>query len=435
MNAMTRISRRDAGLGALAIALLGNGGRARAANLPRAARPEDAGFDAARLARIPAWLRAEVEKGALPGACVGIARQGRMVMLEGIGFRDREANAPMPADALFRIASMTKAVVSVAAMTLAEEGRIRLIDPVAQYIPALGEMRVGVEKPGEAELAFEAQARPMTILDLLRHTAGLGYGLSAATRVDRMYREGRILRPDQTSEEFIARLAALPLVAQPGTRWEYSVATDVLGRVLEVVTGQDLATVLRERVTGPLGMADTGFSAEGRLDRLAEGQRDPQTGQRPAMIDVRQAPRWFAGGHGMVSTVADYGRFLQMLLEGGRPADGPRILAPATVALMTSDMLPPGIGMPPLGTLRPDLLSPVPEAGQGFGLGFAVRTAPGRNPAAGNVGDYAWSGAWGCYYWVDPAQRLWGILMTQAPATGRSYRATLRQLVYGALDA
>ncbi len=414
--------------------MLGSGVRASAADLPRAARPEEAGFDAARLARIPAWLRAEVEKGTIAGACVGLARNGRMVMLEGIGFRDREAAAPMQADAIFRIASMTKAVVSVAAMTLAEEGRIRLIDPVAQYIPALGEMRVGVEKPDEAELAFEAQARPMTILDLLRHTAGLGYGLNAITRVDRMYREARILRPDQTSEEFIQRLAALPLVAQPGTRWEYSVGTDVLGRVLEVATGKDLATVLRERVTEPLGMADTGFSAAGRLDRLAEAQRDPRTGQRPAMIDVRQAPRWHPGGHGLVSTVSDYGRFLQMLLEGGRAADGPRILAPATVALMTADMLPPGIGLPPLGTLRPDILSPTPELGMGFGLGFAVRTAPGRNPAPGHVGDFAWAGAWGCYYWVDPAQKLWGVLMTQAPATGRIYRATLRQMVYAALE-
>lgn len=432
---MTAIARRAFGTGALAIALIGGAGRARAADLPRAARPEELGFDPTRLARIPAWLRAEVEKGVIPGACVGIARNGRMAMLEAVGFRDREAAAPMRPDAIFRIASMTKAVVSVAAMTLAEEGRIRLIDPVAQYIPALGEMRVGVEKPGESDLALEPQGRPMTILDLLRHTAGLGYGLTAATRADRLYREARLLRPDQTSEEFIARLAALPLVAQPGTRWEYSVGTDVLGRVLEVVTGKDLGAVLRERVTDPLGMADSGFSAEGRLDRLAEGQRDPQTGQRPAMIDVRAAPRWHPGGHGLVSTVADYGRFLQMLLEGGRAAGGPRILAPATVALMTSDMLPPGIGVPPLGTQRPDILSPSPELGMGFGLGFAVRTAPGRNPAPGHVGDFAWAGAWGCYYWVDPAQKLWGILMTQAPATGRAYRATLRQMVYGALDA
>ncbi|MBX9700274.1 MAG: beta-lactamase family protein, partial [Acetobacteraceae bacterium] len=401
-----------------------------------AARPEEAGFDAARLARIPGWLRGEVERGVLPGAAVAVARDGKLVLLEGIGFRDRAAGAAMPVDGVFRIASMTKAIVSVAALMLAEEGRLRLIDPVAEYIPALRDMRVGIERPGEAELAFEAAARPFTIHDLLRHTAGLGYGLSGTGRVDLMYREARITRPDQTMEEFIARLAALPLLAQPGRRWEYSVATDVLGRVLEVVTGQDLATVLRERVTGPLGMTETGFWADGAaLERLAAPQPNPQTGQVPPMRDVRQRPRWFSGGGGMVSTAAEYGRFLQTLLEGGRMSDGPRLLARSTVAFMTANHVPPGAAIWPALPQTYGVLAPVAEMGQGFGLGFAVRLAEGRNPAPGNVGDYSWAGATGCYYWVDPAQRLWGVLLTQAPWTGRTYRATLRQLVYAALDA
>lgn len=399
--------------------------------LPRVGRPEEAGFSADRLGRLGTWMRGEVEAGRIPGAVVALGRGGKLAHLEAFGFRDREARAPMTPDAVFRIASMTKPFASFALMMLAEEGRVMLWHPVSRYLPEFKDAKVGVERA--------AAQREMTVQDLLRHTSGLTYGAlpvpggPGANPVQQGYAEAKVADPDQTVESFITRLAAQPLLYQPGTHWEYSHATDVVGRIVEVVSGQDLDTFIRERISAPLGLKDTGFWAppEAR-DRVALPQVDPATGRKQAVPNPLERPRWFSGGGGMVSTAEDYARFCQMLLNGGRLGDT-QLAARRTVALMTADHLTPGTQYGPgLFSLFAGL-APAPAAGYGFGLGFAVRTAEGRSPVPGNVGDYFWAGAYGTYFWVDPKEELYAVLMLQGPSDRIQYRYAMRQLVYGAL--
>lgn len=417
--------------GAALAAAPGAGARPAVAQpLARAGRPGEAGFSADRLGRLAAWMGTEIEAGRIPGAVVAIGRGGKLAYHEAFGFRDRDARAPMPPDAVFRIASMTKPFASLALMMLAEEGRVALWHPVSRYLPEFKDAKVGAERaPAERE---------MLVLDLLRHTAGLTYGALpvpglAPHPVKQAYTEAKVGDPDQTAEEFIARLARQPLVFQPGTHWEYSHATDVVGRIVEVVSGADLDRFVRERISAPLGLTDTGFWAPpGAAERVARAQVDPATGRKQAIPDALAKPRWFSGGGGMVSTAADYARFCQMLLNGGR-LDEAQIVARRTLALMTADHLPPGT------QYGPDLfslfggLAPAPSTGYGFGLGFAVRTAEGRSPVPGNVGDYFWAGAYGTYFWVDPKEELYAVLMLQGPSDRLRYRYAMRQLVYGAL--
>jgi CubicO group peptidase (beta-lactamase class C family) len=399
--------------------------------LPRAGRPEEVGFSADRLQRLGAWMRAEVDAGRIPGAVVAIGRGGKLACHEAFGFRDRETRAPMPVDAVFRIASMTKPVASLALMMLAEEGRVMLWHPVGRYLPEFGDAVVGMERaPAEREIA---------VLDLLRHTSGLTYGALpvpgvAPHPVKRAYTDSKVGEPDQTIEEFTARLARQPLLHQPGTHWEYGHSTDVVGRIVEVVSGLDLDRFVRERIAAPLGLEDTGFWAPPEAkERVALAQVDPATGRKQPIPDALARPRWFSGGGGMVSTALDYARFCQMLLGGGR-FGGVRLAARRTVALMTADHLPAGT------RYGPDLfalfggLAPAPATGYGFGLGFAVRTAEGRSPVPGNLGDYFWTGAYGSYFWVDPKEELFAVLMLQGPSDRFRYRYALRQLVYGALE-
>ncbi len=399
--------------------------------LPRAGRPEEAGFSADRLGRLGAWMRAEVEAGRIPGAVVAVGRGGKLAYHEAFGFRDREARAPMPADAVFRIASMTKPIASLALMMLAEEGRVMLWHPVSRYLPEFKDAKVGTER-ARAE-------RERTVLDLLRHTAGLTYGAlpvaggAGAHPVQSAYVEAKVSDPDQTIESFIARLSAQPLMFQPGTHWEYSHATDVVGRIVEVVSGQDLDRFIRERISAPLGLKDTGFWAPPEAaGRAARPQVDPATGRKQPIPDALAKPGWFSGGGGMVSTAADYARFCQMLLNGGRLGEE-QIVSRRTLALMTADHLPPGTqygpGLFPLFAG----FAPSPVAGYGFGLGFAVRLAEGRSPVPGNVGDYFWAGAYGTYFWVDPKEEMFAVLMVQGPSDRLHYRYAMRQLVYGAL--
>ena len=420
----------------LAAGLPGGTRRAAAATdapaLPRAGRPEEAGFSADRLARIGGWIRGEIEAGRIPGAVAAIGRGGKLAYLEAFGFRDREARAPMKTDAVFRIASMSKPIASLALMMLAEEGRVMLWHPVSRYIPAFGEVKVG--------MARAPLERAMTVQDLLRHTSGLTYGAlpvaggSAVDPVSQAYVEAKVADPAQDMDSFIARLAAQPLIYQPGTHWEYSHSTDVVGRIVEVVSGQDLDAFVRERISGPLGLKDTGFWAPPEAaDRVALPQADAATGQRQAVPNPLQKPRWFSGGGGMVSTAEDYARFCQMLLNGGHLGEA-RLAARRTIALMTADHLPPGTQYGPALFQRFGGLAPAPAVGYGFGLGFAVRTEDGRSPVPGNVGDYFWAGAYGTYFWVDPKEELYAVLMLQGPVDRLPYRYAMRQMVYGALS-
>ncbi len=419
---------------AIATGLGGTGNRAAASNapaLPRAGRPEEAGLSADRLGRLGTWMRAEVEAGRIPGAVVAIGRGGRLAYYEAFGYRDRETRAPMPVDAVFRIASMTKPIASLALMMLVEEGRVMLWHPVSRYIPEFKDVKVGMERaPAQRE---------MTVQDLLRHTSGLTYGAlpvaggAGANPVQLAYTEAKVSDPNQTIEEFIARLARQPLMFQPGTHWEYSHATDVVGRIVEVVSGMDLDRFIRERISQPLGLKDTGFWAPPEAaDRIAKAQVDPVTGRVQPIPDALRKPRWFSGGGGMVSTAMDYARFCQMLLNGGELGET-RLVSRKTIELMTADHLPPGTQYGP--GLFPVFggIAPSPVTGYGFGLGFAVRTHVGRSPVPGSIGDYFWAGAYGTYFWVDPKEEVYAVLMLQGPSDRLQYRYALRQLTYQAL--
>lgn len=408
-----------------------------AAELPRAQRPEEVGLSSERLSRLGEWLQGEVARGAVPGAIVVIGRQGRIAYEATVGFRDREAQAPMTPDAVFRIASMTKPLVSLAAMMLAEEGRISIADPIGRHLPEwretpqVGEARVTAD--GRTEMVLVPARRAITVQDLLRHTSGIADATASDHPVSALYRASTARARSNSMEEMSRRIAALPLMHQPGATWEYSWSTDILGRLVEVVSGTDLDSFIRTRITGPLGMPDTGFVAPASAaGRLAQPQVDPATGARPAMPNPLERPGWFSGGGGMVSTARDYARFTQFLLNKGE-LDGVRLVSRTTIALMTTDHLPPGSGVRDVVRPRFGPLAPTAEMGQGFGLGFAVRTAAGRNPLPGSPGDFYWGGAWGTFFWVDPAEQMYVILMMQSPQRRLPYRLLLRGFAYQAL--
>jgi CubicO group peptidase (beta-lactamase class C family) len=385
------------------------------------AQPEDVGLSSSALQRLSQAINDRVASGHVPGAVALIARHGKVAYFEAFGRRDPASDAPMTTDAIFRIYSMTKAIVSVGVMMLWEEGRLLLGDPIGKYLPALDAVKVGVPEGGTLRLV-EAD-RPITVQDLLRHTSGLTYEFRGTSLVHKAYIEARTARLRQTNEEHVATLGTLPLLHQPGTKWEYSRSTDVLGRLIEVISGQTLGGFLSERVLGPLGMDDAGFwVAERHQGRLAEPfAKDPENGTDVALLDVRRPAIFESGGGGMVSTTMDYARFLAMLLGNGRLGET-RLLGRKTVELMTSDHL---------GTITgsPDLLPP----GHGFGLGFAVRTSAGMAPFPGSVGNYYWGGAAGTTFWVDPAERLFAVMMIQAPVQREHYRVLFRDLVYAAV--
>jgi CubicO group peptidase (beta-lactamase class C family) len=309
-------------------------------------------------------------------------------------------------------------------MALAEEGRLDVGAPVADYIPAFAEMTVGPERKAK---------RTMTVQDLLRHTSGLTYAaFGRQPGADDLARR-QFAGDNQTNEELVGKLAKLPLMFEPGTTWEYSMSTDVLGRVIEMASGKSLAAFIAERVTGPLGMVDTAFAATGdKAGRIAEPLVDKATGKKPPMRNPAKEGNWHSGGGGLCGTAADYIRFCQMLLNGGE-LDGIRILAPKTVRLMASQHLPPDVGYGETARSRFGQLAPVPEMGYGFGLGFAVRVAPGMSPVPGSVGEFFWSGVTGTYFWIDPQEQMVVVLMLQAPDQRLRYRNLTRRLVYGAV--
>jgi CubicO group peptidase (beta-lactamase class C family) len=389
--------------------------------LPLANRPEDVGISSERLDRARQQFKADVESKRIPGAVLLIARDSRIASLDAIGFQDRRAQTPMKADSIFRVASMSKPITSVAAMILAEEGKLDIGAPVAQYLPEFKDVKVGVEKA--------APKRPMTVHDLLRHTSGLTYGIFGNSPVDALYVKSNMFAATSLAD-MVAKIASLPLLHQPGEVWEYSVSTDVLGRVVEVASGKDLDQFVAERITRPLKMPDTGFYLNAsQATRLARS--DAAMMLPPG--DPTAKPAVFSGGGGMLSTAGDYARFCQMMLNGGE-LDGVRILSPHTVALMTSDQLPPSTDRHSPVAMILDAFGPTPEMGTSFGLGFAVRTAAGRNPEPGSVGDFSWAGITGTYFWVDPKEKLVAVLMIQVPqATDVPYWRRTRTLVYQAL--
>jgi CubicO group peptidase (beta-lactamase class C family) len=389
--------------------------------LPRASRPEDVGISSERLEHVRQHIKADVDSQRLPGAVLLIARNARIASFDALGFQDRRSQTPMKTDSIFRIASMSKPITSVAAMILAEDGKLDIGAAVAQYLPEFKDARVGIENA--------APKRPMTVQDLLRHTSGLTYGIFGNSPVDDLYKKSGIFASKSLSD-MVATIARLPLLHQPGEVWEYSVSTDVLGRVVEVVSGMDLDRFVTERITGPLKMADTGFYLNGsQAARLARA--DAALMLSPS--DATAKPAVFSGGGGMLSTAGDYARFCQMMLNGGE-LDGARILSPHTVALMTSDQLPPSTDRHSPVAIGLDAFGPTPEMGTSFGLGFAVRTVAGRNPVPGSVGDFSWAGITGTYFWVDPKEKLVAVLMMQVPqAVNVPYWRQTRALVYQAL--
>jgi CubicO group peptidase (beta-lactamase class C family) len=411
-----------------------------AQGLPKANKPEDVGFSSERLKRVTDAFRSEVDKGAIPGAVVLIARNGKIAYLEAFGFQNRESKKAMTTDAIFRIASMSKPITSVAVMMLVEEGKIQLLDPVSRYLPEFKGVQVGVERlnttTGNSELIGEPPRQEMTVQDLLRHTSGLTYGIFGKSLVKQAYNEANLFDRNQTLAEFVSKIAKLPLAYHPGTTWEYSHSTDVLGRIVEVVSGVTLDQFVADRIAKPLGLFDTGFYVPAeKLDRLAETQIDPTTGKRWPTFDVTNRPNWLAGGSGMVSTASDYVRFAQMLLNGGQ-LDQVRLLSPRTVSFMTSDHLWPGVAFSPvtLNLFEPLGIAPTPKVGQGFGLGFVVRMQEGRNPMPGSPGEYFWAGIWGTAFWVDPKEKLITVMMMQAaPLQARYYRSLIRNLTSQAL--
>lgn len=383
-----------------------------------AGAPEEVGLSPARLAAFGRVLEERVAAGHIPGCVVLIARHGRIAWHQAFGRRDPGVDDPMRPDTIFRIYSMTKPMVSAAVMMLVEEGRLLLEEPVGRYIPVFAEMKVATADGGT-----EPAARPMTVQDLLRHISGLTYAFRGNGPVHRAYRAAKVDPLGDTAADLVGALAGLPLLHHPGSRWEYSHSTDVLGRLVEAISGQSLGGFLAERVTGPLGMADTAFHVPPEKHaRLAEGfPKDPDTGAAMSLLAVREPPHFESGGGGMVGTAPDYARFAQMLLNGGRLRDT-RLLSRKTVEWMTADHL----GDIP----RPaDLVPP----GHGFGLGFCVRTARGMVGVPGSVGNFFWHGMAGTTFWVDPAEDLVVVFMIQAIGQRGYYRALVRDLAYAAI--
>jgi CubicO group peptidase (beta-lactamase class C family) len=401
-----------------------------AQNLPKA-KPADVGFSAEKLENLKKFLAEETSKNVVPGAVILVARHGKIAMLEAVGQQDPGTKAPMTTESIFRIYSMSKPITTVAAMTLVEEGKLALSDPIARYIPAFspGKMKVGVEKPdaagGKPTLELVPARRPITVQDLMRHTSGITYGFFGNSLVKHAYVESGLLAGDYTNEEFADKVAALPLHYQPGTTWDYSHSTDILGRVIEVVSKESLYQYEKQHILDPLGMKDSGFyvTDKAKQPRIAEPYPNDRTiGIGATVGDPRVQGKWESGGGGMVSTAMDYARFLQMMLNGGQ-LENKRILSPRTVAYMTSDHTE-GITPGPLY---------LPGPGYGFGLGFAVRRSEGGATYEGSQGDYWWNGVAGTQFWVDPKEDMFVVFLIQSPRGLQHYMSLIRNMVYGAM--
>ena len=387
-------------------------------------------FSPEKLERVGDYIRNEIATGKIPGAIMLIQQHGKPVYFENFGVRDVDSKLPMTPDTIFRLYSMSKPVTSVAAMMLVDDGKLKLDDPVSKYIPAFANVKVGVETKdadGQVKLVEEPLRRPITIEDLLRHTSGLTYGFYGDSAVRKLYAAADLFNGDADNAEFVERIAALPLAEQPGTLWDYGHSTDVLGRIIEVVSGQTLLEFEKARLLDPLGMTDTAFyvADEAKRPLIAEPMPDdrfvsPVAGIRDPMVPRR----WQSGGAGMVGTVTDYARFAQMLLNGGT-LDGKRYLKPETIALMASDHIGPETN------IARDYYY-FPGASSGFGLGFAVRTAQPEN-TSWPLGEFRWDGIAGTFFFIDPVDDMFVIFMVQTPSERGRIQLALKTLIYEAL--
>jgi CubicO group peptidase (beta-lactamase class C family) len=404
--------------------------------------PKSAGMSARRLERIRPAMQAYVDRGVYAGIGTLIARRGKIVHSEQVGWRDKEAQTPMSADTIFRLYSMTKPIVCVALMTLLEEARLTLFDSLAKYIPAFGRVKVQ-----EADGALVNPARPIMLRDLMNHTSGLTYHFVGESPVEKMYQGAKLMDPKSSLEAGIDDLAQFPLAFQPGSHWRYSVGIDVVARVIEVISGRPLGAFLRERLFEPLGMVDTAFEVPPeKRSRLAAMYGRPElTAAGPTVaseleawskgvndrLDVSKSypvdsPDVFVrGGHGLFGTTGDYFRFAQMLANGGQ-LDGTRILGRKTLALMHANHIP--------AALLPLDIGGLPLPGYGFGLGSRVLLDVAQSGAPGSAGEFGWSGAAKTYYWVDPQEQLVGLFMTQSMMSFDLPELELRALAYQAIE-
>ncbi len=398
-----------------------------------AADPDAVGLSPSGLARLAAVMQREVDAGHVPGISMLIARQGKIGFRHDLGAL-RPGGPALPSDAIFRIYSMTKPIVSVALMMLIEEGRLFINDPIGKFVPALANPKVGVERDGKLDLV--PAARAITIQDLMRHTSGLTYAFTGVSAVQRLYGASDLFAPDPTnakrflahdltSAEFVDALAKLPLIDQPGVSWYYSHSTDVIGRVLEIVSGKSLADFLEERIFAPLGMKDTAFFLPPeKAPRLAEPfKNDPDSGKPVQLVEIPTLPPFQSGGGGLYSTMDDYARFAQALYGGGS-FGGTRLIGRKTLEYMTADHLGPAVRIANTNLLQP---------GHRFGLGFSVRTEVGIAPTTGSIGEYSWGGLAGTVFWVAPREELTAMMMIQGPGQRDYFRQLFRNLVYAAL--
>ncbi|MBI3700051.1 MAG: serine hydrolase [Afipia sp.] len=384
-----------------------------------------AGFLPERLSRIKTYLEHEIALKRIPGAIVLIRRRGQTAYYEGFGTRSPATGMPMTPDTIFTLFSMTKPITSVAAMVLVEEGKLALDAEVGQYIPSFYNIKVGVEKAGAGgrpELDLAAPNRPILIHDLLRQSAGIPYASLAYGVVKKPYEDARLLSGDLTNAELADRIAALPLIANPGEYWVYGHATDVLGAVIEKVSGQTLYDFEKSHLLDPLGMTNTSFfvTDAAKLKLIAEPNANEKFDRDPRVVQ-----KWQSGGGGMVASIEDYARFVQMLMNGGE-LDGKRILGRKTVEFMTANHIGPASGVKPWAYY-------FPGAGYGFGLGVAVRTEQGVNHWPGSIGEFEWSGGSGVYFLADPKEDMFAILMMQTQTQRGRIQSAFKSMVYGAL--
>ena len=395
--------------------------------------PSGAHFNVEKLAKVGEFFNNEVATGKIPGAIVLIRQHGKPVYHQSFGVQDVESKAPITDQTIFRLFSMTKAITSVAAMTLVDEGKLKLDEPVSKYIPSFANVSVGVEKKaddGTKTLELVPPNRAPTILDLMRHTSGITYGFYGDSLVRKAYAAANLYAGDFDLAEFAERIAKLPLHNQPGSLWQYGHSTDVLARIMEIVSGKSLLEIEKEKLLDPLGMKDTRFfvtdpEKQKLLAQPMPNDSDFRVGRenRPEIVK-----KWESASGGMVSTMSDFSRFAQMLLDGGK-FEGKTYLSPKAFEMMTTDYVGPGSGV------ERDYFY-FPGDGFGFGLGLAVRTDPGnaKPPPPGSLSELKWDGASGCYFVIDRKQDMFFVLLEQTPTQRQRIQRTLKQLIYEAME-
>jgi CubicO group peptidase (beta-lactamase class C family) len=395
--------------------------------------PPGAHFNPEKLAKVSEFFKNEVTTGKIAGAIVLIQQHGKPVYHESFGVQDVVSKAPITDKTIFRLFSMTKAITSVVAMTQIEDGKMKLDDPIAKYIPSFANVKVGVEKKaddGTSTLELVPPDRPPTVLDLMRQTSGITYGFYGDSMVRKAYRAANIYAGDFDLAEFAERIAKLPLHNQPGALWQYGHSTDVLARIMEIVSGKSLFELDKQKLLDPLGMSDTGFFVTDPAKQKLLAQPVPNDSDfRVGRENNPTVPKkWESASGGMVSTMSDFSKFAQMLLDGGK-YDGKTILSPSAFKLMTTDQIGPGSGV------QRDYFY-FPGDGFGFGLGLAVRTDPGnaKPPPPGSLGELKWDGASGCYFVIDPKQDMFFVLLEQTPTERQRVQRTLKQLIYEAME-